>query len=194
MATSTVTGAAVSEGGPVSARPRAGSPPRLGVRARRALLVVHIVAAGAWIGIDVMVAVLVTVGWTSDDPATRGAAYEALGRFVVAPMLGSALLCATTGTVLGLATRWGLARHWWVLVKLVITLVLGTLIVVALRPGMDEVTAAGATIAEGGTPATDLTTLFFPPAVSLSALSVAVVLSVYKPWGRLRRRRPIHRP
>ena len=28
--------------------------------------------------------------------------------------------------------------------------------------------------------------LFFPPAVSLSCLTVAVVLAVTKPWGRLR--------
>ncbi len=155
---------------------------------RRAVVVVHIGAAGAWIGIDVMVAVLVTAGWISDDPATRSAAYQALGRFAVAPMLVSALLCATTGLVLGISSKWGLARYWWVLVKLVITLVLCTLIVIALRPGMGEVTAAGVTIAEGGTPAMDLTTLFFPPAVSLSALTAAVVLSVYKPWGRMRQR------
>jgi hypothetical protein len=152
------------------------------------VLVVHIGAAGAWIGVDVMVAVLVAAGWISDDPATRGAAYQTLGRFAVAPMLVSSLLCATTGLLLGLMGKWGLARYWWVLVKLVITLVLCTLIIVALRPGMGEVTAVGVTIAEGGTTTKDLTTLFYPPAVSLSALSVALVLSVFKPWGRVRRR------
>lgn len=173
--------------GAVSARPRVGPPFRLGVRTRRAVLVLHIATAGAWIGIDVLVAVLVAVGWLSDDPATRGVAYQALGRFIVAPMLVSALLCAGTGVLLGIGTKWGLVRYWWVLVKLVLSVVLCTLIVFALRPGMEDVTAAGQVIAAGGVPGTDLTFLFFPPTVSLTTLSLAVVLSVFKPWGRVRR-------
>jgi hypothetical protein len=174
---------------PTAARPRVGSRSRLGPRTRRAVVALHVIAAGAWIGIDAMVAVLVGVGRFSDDPATRSTAYQALGRFVVAPMLTAALLCLITGIVLGLATKWGLVRYWWVLVKLTITVALCTLIVVLLRPGMGEVVAAGVAIRDGRTPVTELTSLFFPPAVSLSALSVAVVLSVYKPWGRTRRRR-----
>jgi hypothetical protein len=173
---------------PTSTRPRPGSRLRLRVRARRGVVVVHVIAAGAWIGIDVMVAVLVVVGRFSDDPTTRSTAYQALGRFVVAPMLTSALLCLLTGLLLGLATKWGLVHYWWVLVKLAITVVLCTLIVVALRPGMGEVAAAGVAIGDGRQPTTDLTSLFFPPVVSLAALSVAVVLSVYKPWGRTRDR------
>jgi hypothetical protein len=176
----------VAEPGP--ARSRAGSRFRLGVRARRGVVVLHVIAAGAWIGIDVMVAVLVTVGWFSDDPTTRSTAYQAVGRFVVAPMLTAGLLCLITGIGLGLATKWGLGRYWWVLVKLAITVALCTLIIVALQPGMGEVTAAGVAIGDGRTPATELSSLFFPPAVSLSALSIAVVLSVYKPWGRTRGR------
>ncbi|MGH3362884.1 MAG: hypothetical protein ACRDOM_10550 [Nocardioides sp.] len=161
---------------------------KLGRTARRTTLVVHIVSAGAWIGIDVMVAVLVLTGWFADDPGTRGLAYEALASFVVWPMLGSALVCLASGILLALATRWGLVRYWWVAVKLVVNLVLCTLIVVALQPGMAEVQAYGEALPEGpvGAPAA-ITTLFFPPAVSLSALAFAVVLAVVKPWGRVRR-------
>jgi hypothetical protein len=39
----------------------------LGRGSRRALLVVHIVSSGAWIGIDVIVAVLVATGWFAGD-------------------------------------------------------------------------------------------------------------------------------
>lgn len=165
--------------------------PRLPLRprTRRAVLVVHVVSAGAWIGVDVVVAVLVMTGWFADDPATRGLAYQALGTFVVLPMLASGLVCLVSGLLLGLATKWGLVRYWWVLVKLVLNVVLCTLIVVALQPGMDDVVAGGREIAAGGSPSTDLSTLFFPPAVSLTLLSLAVVLSVYKPWGRARRRK-----
>jgi len=103
-------------------------------RWRRVILVGHVVAGGAWIGIDVIVAVLVLTGWFADDTALRSLAYRALAEFVVSPMLVSGLLCLVTGLLLGLGTKWGLVRYWWVLVKLVLNLALCTLIVVVLQP------------------------------------------------------------
>jgi len=108
----------------------------------------------------------------------------ALRKGVLVPMLTSALVCLGSGLLLGLATRWGLARYWWVLAKLVITLALTVLIVVALRPGMPEAVEYGEQLAAGRTPTGEVADLVFPPVVSLTALSVATVLSVYKPWGR----------
>ena len=161
----------------------------LGRRTRQTVLVVHIVSAGAWIGIDVIVAVLVLAGWFGSDDGTRGIAYQALGRFVVWPMLTAGLTCLVTGLLLGLATKWGLLRYWWVAVKLSLNLVLCMLILVALNPGMDEVRGYGEALSAGGTPDdTVVSQLFFPPAVSLTALSLATVLAVMKPWGRTRRR------
>ena len=48
--------------------------------------------------------------------------------------------------------------------------------------GRTRQTAAGAATER------DMSDLFFPPIVSLSALTFATVLSVAKPWGRLRTR------
>ena len=157
---------------------------RRGRRARQATLTLHIVSAGAWIGIDVIVAVLVATGWFSDDPQTRETAYRALAMFVVWPMLTAAVVCLLTGLLLGLATKWGLVRYWWVLIKLVLNVALTVLVLLALRPGMDEVAAYAGTL---GDPPEEVGSLFFPPAVSLSALTFATVLAVFKPWGRVRR-------
>jgi hypothetical protein len=154
-------------------------------RLRKAALTVHIVSAGAWIGIDVLVAVLVGVGLGGGSDAVRGRALRALAEFVVTPMLVSALVCLGSGLLLGLATKWGLVRYWWVAVKLVMNLVLCALILVALRPGMADVGQAGAAIGAGQVPVTDISFLVFPPTVSLTALAVATLLSVYKPWGRV---------
>jgi hypothetical protein len=167
---------------PSITRPRWPLPPRL----RKTALVVHIVAAAAWIGIDVMVAVLVAAGALGDDPAVRGVAYQALGRFVVAPMLAAGLLSLVSGLVLGLGAKWGLVRYWWVAVKLVLNVVLCTLIIMLLRPGMAEVRDTGEALTAGAPATADLSNLFFPPAVSLTALTIAVTLSVFKPWGRIR--------
>jgi hypothetical protein len=156
-------------------------------RWRKATLILHIVAGGSWIGIDVMVAVLVWTGWFGSDADVRGLAYRALAAFAVWPMLTSGLVCLVTGLLLGLGTRWGLLRYWWVAVKLVLNLVLCTLILVALEPGMAVVGAYGRELAGGAVAPDEVSSLFFPPAVSLTALTFATVLSVVKPWGRLRK-------
>ena len=161
--------------------------PWLGRGVRSLVLIVHIVAASAWIGIDVMVAVLVGAGALAGDPAIRGLAYQTLATFIVVPMAVAALLTLGSGVVLGLGTRWGLVRYWWVAVKLVLNVVLVVLIAAVLRPGMADVGVAGADLVASGRTDADLAFLVFPPAVSLTTLTLAVVLAVAKPWGRLRR-------
>jgi hypothetical protein len=139
----------------------------------------------------VVVAVLVVAGRASGDAGTRAVAYQALGTFILWPMLLAALTSLVTGVVLGLAGPYGLVRHWWVAVKLGLNLVLCVLIVVLLRPALGEVTEHGRALAEGIPSDRDVSDLFFPPAVSLSALTLATVLAVAKPWGRTRGRRRV---
>jgi hypothetical protein len=160
---------------------------RLSRGRRQATLVAHIVSAGAWIGIDVIVAVLVVTGRFAGDPELRSLAYRALAAFVVWPMLAAGLLCLVTGVVLGLATTWGVLRYWWVAVKLALNLVLCTLILAVLQPGMDEVAGYGRDLLTGTADLTGISNLFFPPAVSLTSLILATALAVVKPWGRIRR-------
>jgi len=158
----------------------------MGTTVRKVILVVHIVSAGAWIGIDVIVGVLVVAGLFSSEPAVQGLAYQALGTFAVGPMLTTALVSLVSGVLLGLGTRLGLVRYWWVAVKLTLNLVLCVLIVFALEPGMADIVEHGRIVASGGESPLDVSTLFFPPAVSLSTLTFATVLAVFKPWGRVR--------
>ena len=172
--------------------PRAAPPApvaRLGRRARRAVLTVHILGAGAWIGIDVVLGVLVFTALLTSSTATEALCYQALELFAVWPLLTAGLLTLASGIVLGLGTKYGLVRYRWVAVKLVINVVLVTLVAFALRPGLAEAAAYGEALAAGGSGASDVGGLVFPPLVSGVALVTATVLSVFKPWGRLRRTR-----
>lgn len=154
----------------------------------KATLAAHIISSGAWIGVDVIVAVLVITGRFGGDLALRSLAYQALAAFVVWPMLAAGLLSLATGLILGLATTWGLLRYWWVAVKLALNLVLCTLILVILQPGMHEVAGYGQDLLTASPDPAAVSNLFFPPAVSLTTLILATVLAVAKPWGRIRRR------
>ena len=163
----------------------------LGRRLRRTVLVTHIVSASAWIGIDVVVAILVATSFVADNAQTEAVAYQALGIIAVWPMFVAGTACLATGILLGIGTKYGLVRMWWVAIKLCVNVVLATVILVVLRPGINELAAHGRDVLAGASPKpVDTSTLVFPPSVSLTALTVAVVLSVFKPWGRIRKGSP----
>jgi hypothetical protein len=152
--------------------------------ARSALLIVHIVAIAAWIGLDVALGLLVFVPMAA--PEWTAACYQVLP-LLFWPLVVAGALSAFSGIALGLVTRWGLVRHWWVAIKIVINAVLVVLVFVLLGPGLDAAGEYGRAVAAGEVPAVEVPRLYMPPIVSTTALVVATALSVVKPKGRLRR-------
>lgn len=120
---------------------------------RQIWTILHVACSVGWLG--VLVACL-TLRITAHDAA----ATTLTGVF----FLPATLLVLLTGVVLGLGTRWGLVRFYWVLTKLVVALVV----------------LAVANLAAPDVPALTFLTI---------ATSFALVLSVLKPWGRVNRRR-----
>jgi hypothetical protein len=167
---------------------RATGPFRLGTRTRRAVLIAHIASAGAWLGVDVAMAVLIVTAMTTDELGTLAFTLQALELVSVWPLLACGLLCLLSGIVLGLGSRWGLVRYWWVTVKLVLNLVLTALVLISLRGEVTAQAALARRAASGGMVTFDLSNLIYPPTVSPTLLLVAIALSVIKPWGRRRGR------
>lgn len=159
---------------------------RLSRRTRRAWLVAHIVAGGAWVGIDVVMACLVVVGLSTGDDRREALCWQAIELFAVWPLFTAGVTCLATGIVLGIGTKYGLVRYWWVAVKLVLNVILAVLILFLLRPGVHDLAGYGRALAGGTRTSLDISSAVMPPIVSLTALFVATVLSVFKPWGRTR--------
>lgn len=168
---------------------QAGTParPALSRPARRVALIVHIVASGAWIGLEIALGALVVAALATDDPMQESAVLQAIEVVAVGPMIAAGALTLLSGLVLGLGTQWGVLRYRWVVVKLVLNVILLVLVLTALRPGAAEVAETGRALAAGATTEGGPGDLVFPPIVSTIALSFAITLSVVKPWGRLRR-------
>jgi purine-cytosine permease-like protein len=155
---------------PVAARPRASERPRhpLGRRAHRAVLVAHVLTAVGWFGVAVTVAFCGIVGSSSADIAF----YEVIGATLwLSVPLG--LAAALTGVVLSLTTRWGLARHWWVVGKEAITLAVIATDVLVVAPTMER---AVDTATPTGIPG--------PIYAHCVVLALATALSVIKPKAR----------
>ncbi|TCC44659.1 hypothetical protein E0H75_34410 [Kribbella capetownensis] len=164
-------------------------PWRLGARTRKAVLVLHLASVGSWLGIDVVMAVLTFTAIGTDDQSTKALCFRVLELVTIWPMTVSGLTCLLTGVLLGLGSKYGLTKYWWVVLKLVINLLLSTLVLLALRPGVAELADRG----EANDLAVPLNDMIFPPIVSPTLLTVAVVLSVFKPWGLLRKQKPASR-
>ncbi|HWG90528.1 MAG TPA: hypothetical protein VNZ52_06715 [Candidatus Thermoplasmatota archaeon] len=150
---------------------------------RKLALTAHITASVGWLGAVAAFVALAVMGLASmDSTSVRGAylAMATVASYVIVPLCLAAL---ATGLSLALGTKWGLFRHYWVMVKLAVT-ALSTLV---LLLHMHPITALAEAAAEGPLEAGELqgfrVQLVANAAAALMALLLNLTLSVYKPRG-----------
>lgn len=88
---------------------------------RKGALTAHLTVSVGWVGAIVAYLALGLTASTTQDPETIRAAWismEAIGWYALVPL---ALTSLATGLLMGLGTRWGLFRHYWVVFSLVLT-------------------------------------------------------------------------
>jgi len=150
---------------------------------RKMALTTHVTSSVGWLGAVGAFLALAIAGLGSQDPQIVRAAYLAMHLttwLVIVPLSLAALL---TGIVQSLGTTWGLFRHYWIVTKLLLT-VLATIILLVHTQPIDRVAAVAAqtTLAAG-----DLRQLRIQlvgdACAALFVLLVTTTLSVYKPWG-----------
>ena len=152
-------------------------------RLRKFALAAHITFAVGWIGAVAGYIALDVAAATSQDAQTLRAAYlamELIAWYVIVPLALASLL---TGLVMSLGSKWGLFRHYWVLIALVLT-ILATVILLLHMPTVSSLAdvaraadAAALRRFEG-----DL----LHPGLGLVVLLAVMVLNVYKPRGLTR--------
>ena len=88
---------------------------------RKFALSVHITSSVGWLGaIAAYLALDLTVA-TSQDVQTLRAAYLMMALMASWVIVPAALGSLLTGLVMSLGTKWGLFRHYWVMISLVLT-------------------------------------------------------------------------
>ncbi|MBT2758801.1 DUF2269 domain-containing protein [Mesobacillus foraminis] len=91
-------------------------------RLHKFALTVHVTTSVGWLGAVTGFLTLVIAALTIQDPEKVRAAWMAMewiGWFAIVPLALSSLL---TGLAMSLGTNWGLFKHYWVLFKLILTL------------------------------------------------------------------------
>jgi len=95
---------------------------------RRLALTAHISIAVGWIGAVAAYLVLVVAAMTIQGSQTLRAAWiamELIGWYLIVPLAVASLL---SGLVMSLGTPWGLFRHYWTLISLLLTIIATTVL------------------------------------------------------------------
>lgn len=154
----------------------------LRLRLRQLVLATHLAVSIGWLGAIAAYIPLDVLAATATDEVVLRSSYigmDAIARYAIVPLAIAALV---SGVVISVGTRWGLFRHWWVVVSLLLTTVatfvllgetrsISALAAVAADPTatMERVRALGNTLPHslGG----------------MAVLVVVLVINVYKPRG-----------
>lgn len=148
---------------------------------RKTVLTIHVVTSVGWLGAVAAYLALDITAATSRDGEVVRAAYVAMGIVVLWVIAPLAFVSVLVGVLNALGTTWGLFRHWWVVVKLVLTLV-ATGVLMLQIPGIRSMAgSARSGAALGELPGT------LPHSIGgLVVLVVVTMLSTYKPRGLTR--------
>ena len=158
-------------------------------RIRKLALTVHVITSVGWLGAVAAVLAVAVAALVSHDPDFVRAAFlvmERLGWLALVPL---ALASFLSGLVQSVVTHWGLLQHYWVVAKLLITVVATAVLVLYMQTlehfaGIAREDPAIGHIAELRTPSVVL-----HAGSALLLLVTATAFAVYKPRGLTRRGR-----
>lgn len=153
-------------------------PPRL----RKFVLTVHITLSVGWIGAVAAYLALDVAAATGQEAQTLRAAYLAMdltARLVIVPLAVATLL---TGLLMSLGTKWGLFRHYWTVISLVLT-TLATIVLLAETRTISYYAGVAADPAATAGQLRELGSTLVHSVGGLLVLLVNMWLNVYKPRG-----------
>ncbi len=149
------------------------------------VLTTHITFSVGWLGAVAVFLALAITGVTSQDVLLARSAYLAMelsGWFVILPFCLASLF---TGIIQALGTKWGLFKHYWIIVKLILTIASTIVLLLHMKPisylaGL--ATQNAFTINEHFTLRLQL---IADAGAALLVLLVITTISIYKPWGKV---------
>jgi hypothetical protein len=151
---------------------------------RKLALTVHVATSVGWIGAVAVFLALAVVGLVSADPSTVRGVYLVMEPLAWAALVPLSLASLATGIIQSLGTPWGLLGHYWVIFKLVFTVIATGVLLMYMETFkmMSQAAADPANSAEAlrsSSPA-------LHAAAALVVLFTTLVLAIYKPRGETR--------
>jgi hypothetical protein len=149
---------------------------------RKLALTAHVTSSVGWMGAVACFLALAIAGLIGREDHAARAAYVAMKTTTWAVIVPLCFASLVTGLIESLGTPWGLFRHYWVVAKLVLT-VLATVVLLAHTQPIGLLAHAAARATLSGDLHSVRVQLLVDAAAALFVLLVATVLAVYKPRG-----------
>lgn len=150
---------------------------------RKLGIVVHVALSVGWFG---AVAAFLALAFAAvgSDPAMARAAFvgmDVIGSWALVPLSLGAL---ASGIVQSIATKWGLVRHYWVVVKLLLTMAATAVLLLHQFTAVEEAARlAMQSTADIGILRRFGIQLLADAGLAAVVLTIITVIAVYKPWG-----------
>ncbi len=155
----------------------------LSPRWNRLVITTHVSTSIAWVGAVACFLALAIVGFTSQNAQRAQASYIAMDLITWFVILPLSLASPVSGIVQGLGTAWGLLRHYWVVVKLFITVPSIVLLLLHMAPTSRLAAAAESNSLDPQALEGLRLQLIGDSAAALFVLLMMTALSIYKPKG-----------
>lgn len=150
----------------------------------RVMLTTHITVSVGWFGAVAVFIALAITGIASANMQLARSSYLAMelsGWFVIVPFCIASLV---TGVIQALGTKWGLLKHYWIVVKLILTLFATVALLLHMKPIGDLSLAASSNVDfTNALPDLKLQIVVNAGAAFLLLLAI-ITISVFKPWGK----------
>jgi len=155
---------------------------------RKALLTLHVALSAIFLGVAVVMVTLAVLAAGAEDIAVAHSHYALLETFDLTILPWVSVSSIISGLAVSLTGKWGLVKHYWVLVKFVLA-VLAVASGLAFVQGwvttaVQDSARLAATAGQSAELGTDPVWLIAGFGFGGALVLAATVLSVYKPWGR----------
>lgn len=152
---------------------------------RKLVLSLHLTVSVGWIGAVAAYLALDVATVVTNDPAIVRAGYLGMDLIIRSVIVPLAVVTLISGIAISLGTRWGLFRHYWVVISLALTLLATAVLMFETR----TVSALAEVAANPSTTPEQLAALDSTLVHSIGGIIVLgaiLVLNVYKPRGMTR--------
>ena len=149
------------------------------------VLTTHVSFSVGWLGAVAVFLVLAITGLNTMDNQLARSAYLAMDLtawFVIVPFCLASLL---TGLVQALGTKWGIFKHYWIIVKLFLTVAMTILLLLHMQPISYLADVATDPSFSNLKYSGQLIDIIAKAGAAILVLLAITSISIYKPWGKI---------
>lgn len=152
-------------------------------RGRQWLLFAHVVLSIGWLGAGAANVVLAVTAARTTDGEIQRACYRLIHVLDLALVIPLAFGALASGVLISLATKWGLWRYWWVIVKFALTVAVIVFSTFGVGAWVEQSIASTSI---RGTESPVALQLILGALTNLAAFLFMTWASIAKPWPKTR--------